>query len=234
VAHLDTKAQGHSMAGRLVAVWACIAVIPLFLGLCLWRLAGPLAPLTVAAGAGAALAAGVLAGRGRLRGETPGARDNGTGLVAVLELASSVQDRETGFLVTGAEEFGLVGARILARVSPELVRGTTIINFDTVDEVGPVRIVAHDLEGRKLGEQLRPVLEGTGLPVRIHRLPAGIFVDSLPLARAGARAVTIARLDWSTLRRIHTPRDTLDGLSLETPRRLATALAGFDLSPAGG
>ncbi len=234
VAHLDTKAQGHSMAGRLVAVWACVAVVPLFLALCLWRLVGPLSPMVVAAGAGAALAAGVLAGRGRLRGESPGARDNGTGLCALLELATTLRDPGAGLLVTGAEEFGLVGARIMGRVSPERVRGTTVINFDTIDETGPLRIVAHDGPGRALAERLRPVLGNARTPVRLHRLPAGIFVDSLPMARTGARAVTIARLDWSTLRKIHTPRDTLDALSLETPRRLAGVLAGFDLSGADG
>jgi hypothetical protein len=56
----------------------------------------------------------------------------------------------------------------------------------------------------------------SSLPVKRHRLPAGIFVDSLPLARAGARALTIARLNWATFGRVHTPRDTLDGLSLDS------------------
>ncbi|MGH7657794.1 MAG: hypothetical protein ACREL6_06125, partial [Gemmatimonadales bacterium] len=80
VAHYDTKAQLHSMSGRLVAVWAVGLVVPGITGLAVWRLWETLPPLAVAAGAGAALAAGILAGRGRLRGKTPGARDNGTGL----------------------------------------------------------------------------------------------------------------------------------------------------------
>jgi hypothetical protein len=50
-------------------------------------------------------------------------------------------------------------------------------------------------------------------------------VDSWPLARAGASAVTVARLDWRTLRLIHTPRDTMDGLSLETARAVGAAVA---------
>jgi hypothetical protein len=41
-------------------------------------------------------------------------------------------------------------------------------------------------------------------------------VDSLPFSRAGAAALTVARLDWSTLRRIHTSGDTAENLSFRT------------------
>lgn len=221
VAHHDTKAQRHSMAGRLIAVWAIAVVIPGITGLTIWRLWGALPPLAVAAGTGAALAAGILAGRGRLSGKSPGARDNGTGLLAALRIAARTQSPETGILITGAEEFGLIGARILARTSPGLIRNTEVINLDTIDSTGPIRLVAHDRAGRELARQLIPTLKRLDLPVKLHHLPVGIFVDSLPLARAGARAVTVARLDWSTLRLIHTPRDTLEGLDLDAAERVA-------------
>jgi hypothetical protein len=61
--------------------------------------------------------------------------------------------------------------------------------------------------------------------VHRRRLPAGILVDSLPLARAGARAITIGRLTWRTLRLIHTPADRPDGLSLELAEAVGRALA---------
>jgi hypothetical protein len=48
-------------------------------------------------------------------------------------------------------------------------------------------------------------------------------VDSLPLARAGATAITLARLDWSTLRRIHTPADTVDAVSFKTAMSVGRA-----------
>ncbi|MEP7177365.1 MAG: M28 family peptidase, partial [Gemmatimonadales bacterium] len=64
-----------------------------------------------------------------------------------------------------------------------------------------------------------------GLTTRLRRLPIGILTDSLPFARAGVPAVTIGRLTWRTLRTIHTPRDTPDGLSLETAERVGQALA---------
>jgi hypothetical protein len=69
------------------------------------------------------------------------------------------------------------------------------------------------------------VLRALELPCTARRLPAGIMVDSLPLAPASARAVTLARLDWGTLRRVHTPDDSTDGFGFETAGRLGRLLA---------
>ena len=63
-----------------------------------------------------------------------------------------------------------------------------------------------------------------GPRVRARRLPTGILVDSLPLARAGAAAITFGRLTWRTLRLIHTPRDVPEGLSLELADRVGRAV----------
>ena len=135
--------------------------------------------------------------------------------VAVLEAAGRMGPG-TGVILTGAEEFGLVGARILAEGAPELVRGTDVINVDTVDDQGTLAVVAHDAAGAALAAELLPRLQGLAPAVRLRRLPLGIFVESAPLAHAGARAVTIGRLDWGTLRVIHTARDTREGLALRT------------------
>ncbi len=235
VAHVDTKAQGHSMAGRLVAVWVCIVAIVALGAVALLRLSAMPPGWLVAGAAGLAVAAGVLAGRGRLRGATPGARDNGSGVTAALAAAAvAPAGSGIGILLTGAEEFGLVGARILAETRPELVRGLEVVNVDTVDERGPLSIVSHDAAGRELAALVGPRLRSIGLPLRLRRLPLGIFVDSYPLARAGAKAVTVARLDWATLRVIHTPRDTPDGLSFETAEAVGRAVgARVDVSPGG-
>ncbi len=126
VAHLDTKAQAQSMAGRLVALWVHRS----------WPLAGLLAhgaccgldgPLPAAA-AVAAGALGVLAGLllagGRLTGQSPGARDNGSGLLAVLTAAElDHRPRRSASSSPAAEEFGLAGARALARERPALFAG---------------------------------------------------------------------------------------------------------------
>ena len=225
VAHLDTKAQVQSMAGRLVAVWviglACAALIALATG----RLGGPV-PLPLA-GAGAALAvlAGALAGRGRLRGTSPGARDNGTGVTGALAAAEHILDEGTGILITGAEEFGLVGARVFVDMAGDRLSGAAIVNLDTIDQEGELALISHDTRGAALAAREAPRLAAAGLPARLRRLPIGILTDSLPFARAGVSAVTIGRLTWRTLRTIHTPRDTADGLSLETAERVGWALA---------
>jgi peptidase M28-like protein len=218
VAHLDSKAQGHSMAGRLVAVWTTVVALIALSGLAIFRLSSPVEPRWLAPGAALAILAGVLAGRGRLRGRSQGARDNGTGVVAAVSAAASTSDPHFGVLITGAEEFGLVGARVFARVTPDLAE-CEFVNLDTVDQEGNLYLVSHNAPGQRLAEALRPHLVGLGLPVRMRRLPIGIFVDSAPLSRV-ARAVTVGRLTWRTLRRIHTPDDTADDLSFDTAERV--------------
>ena len=96
---------------------------------------------------------------------------------------------------------------------------------DTIDDEGLLFVVSHDPRGAALATALAARLGTVGLPVRTRRLPLGILVDSLPLARAGAAAVTVGRLTWRTLRVIHTPADVPEGLSLEAAERVGRALA---------
>ena len=107
VAHLDSKAQGHSMAGRLVAVWAVIVAIVALTACAVARLGGALPPVGLVLAAVTTIAAGFLAGRGRLRGESLGARDNGSGIAAALVAADLSSDPRVGILISGAEEFGV-------------------------------------------------------------------------------------------------------------------------------
>jgi hypothetical protein len=225
VAHLDTKAQAQSMAGRLVAVWFLILAIATLTGLAIARLWGPLPLVLGAVGAALAIVAGALAGGGRLRGGSPGARDNGTGVAGALAAAETLAGSETGILITGAEEFGLVGARIFAAEWAETITGSVIVNLDTIDEEGQLALVSHDARGMELARQVAPGLEGVGLPIRLRRLPLGILTDSVPFARRGIPALTIGRLTWQTLRLIHTPADSADGFSLDTAIRVGRALA---------
>ncbi len=224
VAHLDTKAQRQSMAGRLVAVWVLAAAIVCTGALAVARLWGPISLWPSAAGGLLAVAAGALAGRARLRGTSRGARDNGSGIVAALACAEASSDRETGVLITGGEEFGLVGARVFAGVQGSL-QGIEVVNLDTIDDQGQVFVVSHDPRGAAFAPALAARLRSLGLSVRTRRLPLGILVDSLPFARAGATAVTVGRLTWRTLRVIHTPADEPTSLSLEPAERVGRALA---------
>ena len=223
VAHLDSKAQGHSMAGRLLAVWLSV-LASLALGLAaLARLSGPLPLFWAALGSALALVAGFLARRGRLKGRSRGARDNGSGIVALLA-AAEASHGGLGFLVTGAEEFGLVGARVFVRLAPDLA-ASEFVNLDTIDDEGSMYLVSHDARGARLAQSMEPAVRDVGVPVRRRRLPLGIFVDSAPLARAGAPAITIGRLTWNTLRRIHTAEDTPEGHSFRTAKAVGQAIA---------
>ncbi len=225
VAHLDTKAQMQSMAGRLVAVWVVGLAAMMLTGLALARLAGPIPWWLALPGLLLVVTAGVLAGRGRLHGASAGARDNGSGVLAALAFAETSLDRATGVCITGAEEFGMVGARAFAAGLGRAVSGAEVLNFDTLDQEGDLYVVAHDPRGAELAARLEPRLRGLGPRVRRRRLPIGILVDSLPLARAGARAVTLGRLNWRTARLIHTPADRPEGLSLDLAEALGRALA---------
>jgi Peptidase family M28 len=228
VAHLDSKAQAQSMAGRLVAVWAIGLAIAALSILSLLRLRGALPVGLTLVGAVLALMAGLLAGRGKMRGTSQGARDNGSGVVAALKAAESTSDPRIGILITGAEEFGLVGARVFARASP---RETDVefVNLDTLDQEGKLYLVSHDRRGSRLARSLGPRLSSLGVSMRQRRLPLGIFVDSAPLSRLGGPALTIGRLSWRTLRCIHTAADTPEGLSLELAERVGEAVAQIDL-----
>jgi hypothetical protein len=210
------------MAGRLVAVWVVVLAIAALSGLALGRLSGGQSPVLSGAGVIMGIIAGVLAGRGRLKGRSHGARDNGTGVVAALA-AAAAQEGGVGVLITGAEEFGLVGARVFARLWKGGGR-SEFVNVDTVDQEGDLYLVSHDGRGQALATALEPALAGLGLPIRQRHLPLGIFVDSAPLGRI-APAVTIGRLTWRTLRCIHTPADTSDGLSYRTAEQLGKAIA---------
>jgi hypothetical protein len=145
-------------------------------------------------------------------------------VVAALAFAEVSTDDGTGVLITGGEEFGLVGARIFAQAQTGL-GGTEVINLDTIDDAGDLFVVSHDARGAAAALTVAASLGGVGLSVRTRRLPLGILVDSLPLARAGARAVTIGRLTWRTLRLIHTPADVPENLSLDTAERVGRAIA---------
>ncbi|MGH7701469.1 MAG: M28 family peptidase [Gemmatimonadales bacterium] len=225
VAHSDTKAQGHSMAGRLVAVWVILLSTVTVSALVVSRLAGPLSLWGAGGGVGLTLLAGVLAGRGGLKGRSPGARDNGTGLLAALVAAEQSRDPTVGILITGAEEFGLVGARVFARRLGSGLTGVEVVNLDTLDDAGPLYVVTHDRRSDRLAERLAGRLAPGGRSVRRRRLPLGILVDSLPLARAGSLAVTVSRLNWGSLRVMHTPGDTPDRLSWETAELVGRAVA---------
>jgi hypothetical protein len=225
VAHLDTKAQAQSMAGRLIAVWIVLLAVVM---LATTRDRAVLGAAPAPAGCGGSGAGGR---RGRPGWRRPAPRGlpwrarqrewrgrrAGRGGVPGRRRDWNPDHRRRGVWPGGR-------AGVRGRTGRSAARAV-IVNLDTIDQEGELALVSHDGRGTAFARTIAPALAGAGLPARIRRLPLGILTDSVPFARRGLAAVTIGRLTWRTLRLIHTPRDTADGLSLETAERVGRALA---------
>jgi hypothetical protein len=225
VAHYDTKAQGMSLAGRLIAMAYSTMIVILITVLAVARLWGPIDVDIVAGAAALGLIACGLAGRGALQGGSLGARDNATGLLAAITLAQENTDPGTGFLFSGAEQFGLVGSRIFALEYGPSLPGAEVINLDTLDDRGPLTVWYHTGARGGLAGDVAKRLDHDSGTVATRRVPLFVALDSAPLAREGAAAVTVARFDWSTLRLVHTARDGAEGLDFTTAEAVGRALA---------
>jgi len=217
-AHYDSKGQPLSMAGRLVAVGLCATGSLGLLVLTALRLEFGWHPawlLPVAPGIVGAL----LLSRCRVDNRSAGAVDNATALVTVLSVVDALPaETPVGVLFPDAEEFGLEGAHALVRERANLLADTAVVNLDGIDDRERTRVLLH-----RPGPVGTAVAAALGVsPVRF--LPA--LVDGRALATAARECITILRGDWRTARRVHTPRDTVDRLTLEGSRAVARALAG--------
>jgi Zn-dependent M28 family amino/carboxypeptidase len=152
-------------------------------------------------------------------GDSPGAVDNASGIIAVLVAAELAREGlDVGVLITGAEEYGMEGARAWTAATAR--RGAVFVNFDGLDDRGAFNLMRHEPAGDEASPEavsatavfdtVAAALHDHGHPLRRSRLPLGIFVDGSVLARAGMVGVTVSRGDWHTLGVVHTPRDTAD------------------------
>lgn len=208
VAHYDSKGQRLSMAGRLLAVALATVGAGAAAALAVASLAGvtvPLAAWLVALGAMGL--GGQRLGRAGLSDDSPGAVDNASGLLAALATVDALPPTAAvGVIFPDGEELGLMGARALVRERANLLAGTAVINFDGIDDRGPVIAVAH-----RAGPTVDRVVGRTGAR-RWRRLP--VVVDGLILAPAAAECVTMMRGHWATMRVVHRPGDTAQRLDL--------------------
>lgn len=217
-AHYDSKGQPLSMALRLV--WVGVTVVAIATAVAVIFLGGPLLPLWLGA---LALVAAFLV-LNRVTDDSPGAVDNATGVLTVLAVLDALpRDAPVGALLLDAEELGLVGARALVRERANLLRGTTVINFDGIDD-----------RGRPIAFVHRPGPTTAALAAALdarswRRLP--VVVDGIALAGAAAQCVTIMKGTWPTTRVVHTSRDVPGRLTLDGVRAVAQATASV-LAPA--
>jgi Zn-dependent M28 family amino/carboxypeptidase len=216
VAHRDSKSQPVPLSFRGPAIaFALLAWLALFV-LALASIAQPVAPgLALAVGV-----IGVIAGLILLfcwvENNSPGALDNATGVVALLELAAREHAAgDVAFLVTDAEELGLAGARAIAGRLPVVIGA---INLDGLDDEGAFWIIERFGWPRKRG--LAPHLaaamlraaDDLGLDARRRDVPFGIMLDHIPLVQGGTPAISVLRGGLRSLRRVHRPEDDLDHL----------------------
>ena len=201
-AHYDSKGQPISMATRLLgAVASVLGAVGTLVALALsWSLLPPLAILVI----GLAILAG-----NRVTDGSAGALDNGTGLVTILAILDALpKGAEIGVLFLDAEEYGLVGARALVRDRAALIQGSAVINFDSLDDRGGCITFLH--RPGAIGKAVAAELGG----LRARWLP--VLVDGIELGRGPVReCVTIMKGNWGTARVVHTPRDTVERLTLE-------------------
>jgi Zn-dependent M28 family amino/carboxypeptidase len=226
VAHLDSKSQPVPSLGRVAGIVLLalgIVLAAMAAALHLWgadaRTAWWAAIAMAALGAPAVMASVVGA-------QSDGAVDNASGVAAVLAAAESLPARvNVGVLLPSAEELGLAGARAWARGRPAGVA----LNCDGVDDDGELTIMYSGTMPRAL---LRAVRGAAEFPPRERRMPLGLLTDSVAFADRGWAAVTVSRGSFVTLRRVHTPGDSLSNLrgdgidaAAELLSRAAEALA---------
>ncbi|NIN09893.1 MAG: M20/M25/M40 family metallo-hydrolase [Gemmatimonadales bacterium] len=231
VAHLDSKSQGVSLRGRVVAVANAMLGLTGLLILLAFRVSGPVpwwAALVVTA---LAVVGGGALSLGAPRNRSPGAVDNATGVVAVIAAAECLDHRrDVGVLLTGAEEFGMEGARSWAASGDAI---GAFINFDGIDSRGRYRLQRHAAareaepvpSSHAIVRAVAAALSAEGRPVVVRPLPLGTFVDGAVLAQAGMPGVTVSRGDWATLGVVHTERDAADRVDVAAAVQAGAAAA---------
>jgi hypothetical protein len=164
------------------------------------------------------LVGGALLARADLTNVSPGAVDNASGVLAAFETINRLPAAlPVGIAFFDAEEWGLQGARAFVREQPAVLRGASVINFDGVDDRGITIVLSH--RAGPLGPR---IAQAAGAR-RAAWLP--VLVDGMAMARVTRECLTVMRGNWSTMRRVHTPRDASDRLTLDGVRAVAAAVA---------
>ena len=225
VAHLDSKSQPVAMLARIAGIVTGGATLVAIAALAtvsargvpvppmLWTLLGVLAVV-----ASLPVIASIVGDK------SPGALDNGSGVVAVLLAAEMLpRDMPIGVLLTSAEELGMAGARAFAIQHAAAMA----INVDGVDDRGATICMRHGRAARvRVG--LSRAARAIGMRVDERRTIPGLLTDGVVLAEAGWSAVTLSRGGLRTLWRIHRAADIasrITGRGIHEMARLVASAA---------
>ncbi len=207
VAHTDSKSQPVPSLARMTGVSLLAMALVLALVAALLQLTAlPSRMIWWAAISAAVLGAGpVMASVVGAR--SPGALDNASGVAAVLAAAELLDPRAAvGVLLPSAEELGLAGARAWAGSHEGGHARGVALNCDGVDDEGELTIM-HG--ANPPADVIAAIQRVSPRPPVVRRMPLGLLTDSVALADAGWRAVTLSRGSFASLRRVHTPGDSL-------------------------
>ena len=206
VAHLDSKSQTIPMSARVVAV-VISSLMYLLLILALIANAGAAAVIASYLTA-IALVPLMLCIIGNT---SPGALDNASGVAVILTAAPRLPPN-AGVLITSAEELGLAGARVFARLRQPAIA----LNCDTIDDAGGF-IIMHSGKASRCAEALRNAGEGIGVTVRMRGMIPGILADHIAFIQSGWESCTLSKGNLGTLRAVHTSGDrntSIDGTAI--------------------
>lgn len=214
VAHVDSKWQPVSMLLRVAGV-IVVAVSIVGLVVALATSSRSIVDFLAALWIGAIpLMLSVVGDRNH------GSLDNASGVATVLDAVAMLPaELPIGVLVSDAEELALAGAAAWARGREPGIA----LNCDSVDDEGALVLMFTGRPPRALVSSLERAASASGEPIRTLRLIPGILTDSVALAKAGWRTVTLSRGTLRTLGRIHTSRDslaTMDGRGISGAARV--------------
>jgi len=172
-------------------------------------------------------------------GGAPGANDNGSGVVLILELLRRLADdpptdlsvRIVGF---GAEEVvpgysHHYGSRVAAeRMAADGTLPDLMISVDMVAIGEDFVVVHHTGDDPSFADRVAAVAEALGIPTQ--RIGRGNISDHVPFATAGVPSAQLWRSDDPSW---HTPNDTVvdDAALLDALHVLEAVIAEFDRSP---
>lgn len=166
--------------------------------------------------------------------EGPGAADDGTGLVVILETiralrASAPVKNDVIVLFTDGEEaHGLLGAKAFVAQHPDLAdRVGLLVNFEARGSSGPgLMFETSNDNGALIGEFARsaPSPMATSLMAAIYKLLPN-DTDFTPLKGAGVTGLNFALIE--TYENYHTRRDTIENLDPRSVQHLGDNLLGI-------
>ena len=209
MAHLDSKSQPVPMLLRAGGITVTALVWLATLSLLTAQGMGLTGRAWIAWLAGAGIMGAVPIAASLVGARSPGAVDDASGVVTVLLAAHADLTLPLGVVLTSAEELGLAGARAWAMGH----QAASAINCDGVDDAGVLAAMYSGPAPRRLLEGFALAAERAGVSARSHRVLPGVLVDGIALADAGWDVITISRGTVSTLRRIHTPADSLETMT---------------------